>query len=295
MKRINTKRFFLGWLPAVLAFILLYSVGNTQYRKAVKAGNEELVKKDIPADDGDSVEVIGTPVNDDPWKEVENLVKAYYSKTGIAYKGTVKVIDDNGDKEKVLEEQPFEYTIVGNNYHYRLANMEVVNKKDLLLAIDHTGKTIAVSRKPALYEKRQNKLFDIKEFKKIMLEQNAHARVTVLGNEKILTIDNIQDPTIQGYRIYYSPQTYRVHKMLIGMLRLSPLDEETSNNEQDTGADDYTINEYYYYLEVVFTETEMLNVNEKEFNPENKFIRIDKKNMELMPGFTEYQLQNAAE
>jgi hypothetical protein len=157
--------------------------------------------------------------------------------------------------------------------------------------------------------RKTKKIFDISAFKKLMEESKAVAKVTQLGNEKILTIENIQDPQIQGYRIYYDPQTFHISKMLIGMIRLSPLDEamdegieeipadadeskseENNTNKEEAETDEAEIDTYTYYLEIIYAETSILNVTEKTFNPENKFISINNKKAELTKPYIGYQL-----
>lgn len=283
------------WLAGITGLVLAGTAALTQIQKAQR-NNLPVVhaaQDSITIQDEDSVEVIGIPTNDDPWKEVKKLVAAYYNNTGMMYKGTLKVIDDNGETEKVIEQQPFEYSILNNDYHYRLADMEMVSKKNFLLAVDHENKTISVAPKASMHN--AGKTFDIRAFKKIMEKGQAQARITQLGGEKILTIDHIADPDIQGYRIYYSPANYRVHKMLIGMARFSPLEEEkekTDAEEPEEAANETEITEYYYYLEILFTQIEPLGQNEKDFNPERKFIELQNGKFSLTPAFRDYQLLN---
>lgn len=289
-----------SWVAGIGALVLIYSVAVTQNQKKNTAKkNMHQVVSDSAQQDSDSVEIVGTPTGDDPWKEVAKLVDAYYLKSGIEYKGIIKVIDDNGEKEKVVEEQPFEYSILNTDYYYRLAHMEVVNKKNLLLAVDNENKTVHIA-KSALINKT-NKAFDIRAFKNVMEKGKAHALVTRDGKDKILTIDNIGDADIQGYRIYYSPETYRIHKMLIGMARLSPLEDEDENENGDeekenvNKSDEEEITSYYYYLEVLFTQVQPLALHKKDFNPENKFIQVLNGGITLTPAFKEYQLLNTIE
>lgn len=288
-----------AWIAGVGALVLIYSVAVTQNQK--KSKNEKarpVVTVDSTLQIEDSVEIVGTPTGDDPWKEIAKLVNAYYQTGGIEYKGIIKVIDDNSDREKVIEEQPFEYTIINTDYYYRLAHMEVVNKKNMLVAVDNENKTISIAKNVALHT--TNRMFDLRAFKKVMEKGKAHALVTQVGNEKVLTIDNINDPDIQGYRIYYSPQTYRVSKMLIGMVRLTPLEDE--NEEQsakvepaaDAGNDEQ-IDPYYYYLEVLFTQVKPLALQASDFNPEQKFIRYGQDTLGLTPAYKDYQLLNTIE
>ena len=293
------KRFFKYLLILVVlaggAMIFLYAQNGYIFRKPATVNVEE--KNDEQADD------IGTPTDDDPFTEMDKLVAAYYNQQGSSFTGIVKLIDDNGTKEKVIEEHPFEYTVLNEEFYYSLDKMEVVQKKDMLLVVDNANKLISMSsiiHSPG----KAKKLFDISEFKKLMVERKADAKVTQLGSEKILTIENIQDPQVQGYRIYYDPQTFLIKKMLIGMLRLTPLeevnedgiekipDEKTEKPETDNGdvVAESEIDTYTYYMEVIYNETKTLNIKEEAFNPENKFVRINGKKTELTTQYKNYQL-----
>jgi len=257
----------------------------------------------------EQAEIPGTPTNDDPWKEMDKLVHAYYGTNGISYKGLIKLIDDNGDQEKVLEEHGFEYAFSRNNFQYSLDSMEFINQDKYIMAVDHRNKLISLSA--AGKQQTGTQLFDMEEFKKIMQEQKANAEVTQSGNEKMLTIDNIQHPQIQGYRIYYDPQTYKINKMLIGMLRLSPLTEEDENyiendspvaNESDTkeaeknevSREETELDTYSYYVEIIYRESHELSTGEKGFDPIQKFVKISKDKIELQPAFTAYELLHTA-
>jgi hypothetical protein len=254
--------------------------------------------------DGDTAIEVST--NDDPWKEMDKIIAANNNSQGVSLSGTIKLIDDNGDKEKVLEEQSFEYSFLGVNIYQKIGSMEFISKPDLLLVADHDNKLIAVSNS-GTGEDKANNLFDIKGFKKMMEERKASAKVTESGEQKLLTIENIQDPQIQGYRIYYDPETYKINKILIGMLRLSSLsDDESSieeipgspdhkvgNNEEETGStNDNEIEAYTYYLEIIYSEMKILGIKEDSFHPENKFIIKTKNKIELTTAFSKYHLVN---
>lgn len=288
-----------GWIVGISTLVLICSVAVTQIQKKNKPENKvPPVSIDSTLQDEDSVEIVGTPTGDDPWKEVSKLVYAYYPKGGIEYKGIIKIIDDNGNEEKVIEEHPFEYTILNADYYYRLAQMEVVKKKDLLMAIDNENKTISIARNVVI--PKSNKVFDMRAFKKVMEKGKAHALVTSKGDEKILTIDDIDDPDIQGYRIYYSPKTYRIHRMLIGMARLNPLEDENENPKEENEPANNTekeaeITTYYYYLEISFTQVKPLTLQVKDFNPEYKFMQINRDSTALTPAYKDYQLLNTIE
>jgi len=286
-----------GWITGMGALVLIGTVAVTQNAKKAPQKNTPVAIVDSVQQNDDSVEIVGIPTGEDPWKEVKKLVTAYYQETGMEYKGMIKVIDDNADTSKVVEEQPFQYTILNNdNYYYRLAHIEMVNKKNYLLAVDNENKTVSISAKAVKRHKNAGP-FDLRDFKKLMEKSKAHAIVTRNGNEKILTIDNIGDADIQGYRIYYSPDNYRIHKMLIGMVRLSPIDDENDDQSAATGTTKHDddaggVTPYYYYLEVSFNEVQSLSLKEKDFNPEKKFIQVENGRVSLTPGFKDYEFLN---
>ena len=296
MKRNLLKYTMVFLMLGAGALVYMYAQKGYLFRKP-----ETKIETKIPEEE--QTEDIGTLTGDDPWKEMDKLVGAYYNKQGVSYKGSVKLIDDNGNKEKVVEEQKFEYSTIGQNMYYRLGNMEFVSKSDLVLIADHTNKIISVSRVMQT-ENKPKKLFDISEFKKLMEDTKAEAKVTQLGNQKILTIENITDPQIQGYRIYYDPETYHINKMLIGMLRLSPLadddnaideipadnTEQKTEKEESADTDEQGIETYTYYMEITYDEMKSLGITEKTFNPENKFISKSGDKIELAAVYSKYQL-----
>ena len=178
-----------------------------------------------------------------------------------------------------------------------MGNVEVVQKKDFVLFADHDSKTLAVTRIPTTT--KPDGLFDVNEFRKLLDESHAKAVVTKRGNEKVLTIDSIQHPVIQGYRIYYNPVTYKIHRMLIGMARPFSLDDETgkeSNTEEEisAGEDMTEISMFFYYLQLDFSSTEKLSLRKDGFNPENKFVKKEKNTFTVMPAFKDYDFMNSS-
>lgn len=246
------------------------------------------------------------PTTDDPWAEMEKLMTAYDSKEGITYTGMIKLIDANEEKDKVLEETPFEFTLRNNEYDYKASNTEMINKKDMLLIVDHNTKSIALAPPPT--GGANQVLFNTEAIKKLLLERKAQAKVTRSNTEKIITIDSIQDPQFQGYRIYYSPETYRIRKIEIGMLRFSPLqvgdadsdgEQETTDESADAEAPTTTKEEreeegldtFVYFLEIRYTDAQPLR--SEAFNPEKKFIQTVNNTIQLTPAYQEYTLVNA--
>jgi hypothetical protein len=289
----------------MLSIILVISSLAFVYTYAQQAHKKNISTADaVPPEVVDKEEDTGVPTGDDPWEEMNNLVTAYYNDHGVYYKGNIKLIDDNGDKEKILENHPFEYSFFNGDFQYTLDSMEFINQQSYVLAIDYRGKFISFSRGPGT--SAAGKLFDIDAFKKLMVSQKAHAVITQSGNEKMITIDSIQDPQIQGYRIYYDPQTYKIEKMLIGMVRLTPLEDPGQENYTETTAgkapgqpvneteedEDTELTTYSYYVEIHYNEGHSLALQKGQFNPVQKFVKIGGDKIELQPAYGNYELIN---
>lgn len=261
----------------------------------------------VATTDEDKADDPGIPTGDDPWKEMDQLVKIYYNNDkGVTCTGTVNLIDDNNDQEKILERHPFSYSFFNGDMYYTLDSMEFITQQGYVLVADHRGKLISFSK--GKQQLSPSGLFDIDQFKKLMQEQHVHAVVTQSGNEKILTVDSIQDQQIQGYRIYYNPQTYQVSKMLIGMLRFSPLDEEEDRvspdpvaeknmQKEETGTEDEqpAIETFSYYLEISYRDSHPVSLQNGRFNPLQKFLKIDKGQVSLQTDYSSYQFLNTNE
>jgi hypothetical protein len=277
-----------------MLFVLATTLAITQIVRQKKHPEQE-----HHVDTNEDTEI---PTNDDPLKEIINLVNAYNQSGGVVYKGTIKLIDGNTDEDKILEEQKFEYTIFGDEYEYILGTVEMIAKKSFVLLADHQGKSVSVL--PVNAKLKTKGFFDLAEFKKILTSQQANVAVTRLSNEKILTIDSIQNQEIQGYKVYYSPETYRINKILIGIHRLTSLEDgnETEENSSEEIADEPIAEEvenddegFYYYLEVNYSDIKNLSLKANGFTPENKFIQYSGGKIELKEAFKEYEFINKVE
>ncbi len=219
---------------------------------------------------------IGKPTSDDPWQEMEKLIKVYYGDhEAVSYEGKMRLIDDNSDEKKLVEEMNYSFTVFNGMYEYRIGQLECISKKNFLLLIDHENKTIARS---AVTNAKKPSLLDMHSLKEMLEKQAGDIIISQNQNEKILTVNNIKDPVIQGYQVFYDPLTYRIHKMVIGMIRLTPLGNpgsgtaslplfENSSEEKE----DQEIDAYSYYLEIIYEKSASKKMTEKEFNPESRF------------------------
>src|SRR6185436_304245 len=180
----------------LLSFLLLVVITAIAQTITPKGSTNNQVPGIGPGNDV----VEGTPTTDDPWTEMKKLVEANSNDQGIAIRGKIKIIDDNSEKEEVIEEQDFEYSFVGKSMYQKVGDMEFVNKPGLVLIADNMNKLIAVSASAATEDKRKN-MFDLKELKKILEERKAEIKITQVDDQKALTVDKINDPQIQGYRV----------------------------------------------------------------------------------------------
>lgn len=278
----------------IVFVVLLLSLGTYAITKI--AGEKHVIAN--KAQKPDKIEATDDEVttNDDPWKEIEKIVESYYGKEGINYKGIMRLLDETTEKEKVLEQMNFEYSILGSEYYYKMGDFECVNKEDLLMVIDNQSKSISVTRQKQPVP--QKMIFNPDDFKKILEQKSGVIKVTKEGNEKIITIDSIQDASIQGYRIHYDPSSYRVNKLEIGMVRLNSIsdDEEGNTQEQDINSEQNDgIPGYTYFLEVNYEKVQPLSLKKENFHPENKFININQNIIQLAPAYSSYSLMDAGE
>lgn len=243
-----------------------------------------------------------TALDDDPWEDLQKIVHAFQSSDGITYSGNIKLIDENGSEQKCIEQSPFTYTLFDDAFYYSLSGVEVISKKNFTLFVDHTSTTIALTQKAKAEVKTAP--FNVEAFQKLLDQRQAKIKLSQLDTVRILTIDHILDPVIQGYRVYYSPHTFQIRKIEIGMARLSAVSNEKEDN---TNADsDQNINgtapreeneeaiqTYTYYMEIEYKQVSKSTGKEESFLPENKFINSTHHIIQLTDAFKNYTLLNA--
>ena len=257
---------------ALLFLSLVFFAALTQTRKAPLPESPQVGLEATDTSD------LGIPVPDDPWLELQRLTKAYTDKGGMKYAGIMKLVDDNGDEEKELETTRFEYQVYGDDFYYAMGDIEVVYKGNRMLLADHVSRTITVTELQKMVSRKS--VFDFRAFKKLMQASHAKAYVTQRGTEKVLTVDSIADDQIQGYRIYYDPLTYTIHRMVLGMSRPYTLDDRDAETEtsESTPAEanpvpqEQGLEQYDYYLELTYNRAEKMQIREGGFHPEYRFF-----------------------
>lgn len=261
-----------------------------------KVFNPKRIAEPVIAATDETEENIGIPTGDDPFEQVNNLLSVYNGKNGVAYTGQVKLIDDNGDKEKVMEEHVFSCSYFKGNSEYAIDSTIFINAQGRAVVVDLRNKIISLAATPGKVAESQ--LFDITRFKQLLEEKKANASVTQTDKEKLLTIDSIQDPQIQGYRIYYDPVTFNINKIMIGMVRLYSLDGEESEGSKsaaeakESESDEEDISTYTYYLEISNIKTRAISLVEGHYDPAMKYLDIKGQMVSLRPAFSHFQLIN---
>ena len=237
-------------------------------------------------------------LDEDPWNDLQQIVHALQSRDGITYSGTILLVDETGENRKLIEKSPFTYTVFNDAFYYSLGGVEVISKEHFTLLVDHGSKTIALTKK---MHAEKTAPFNVDAFQKLLDQRESTIRLAQLDTERILTIDHIMDPVIQGYRVYYNPRTYRVRKIEIGMASLSAISNEKEehldvgsdqiNTASDEGGD--AIKTYTYYLEIEYKDISKWQGKKASFLPENEFITGTSHHIHLTNSFKDYTFLNA--
>lgn len=278
---------------AGLLFICTQAI--TQFKKTDNNEEREAQKS------GDTAE-FGKPTGDDPFVEMEHLSKWYKPNRQIVFTGFIRLFNENGTAQKLMEEKKFVFSLDSNrNCSYEVGGIEVINNNRYSLTVDNNNKFVFVTKNLLSKPGNQSQFFDIAAFQKILKETNAEAEVTQLGNDKILTVKNIKDPTIQGYGIYYSPADHHIKKIVMEMWQLAPLQEVDINSSANNGIEDNlndteensteaSIDGHYYKFEISYSGIDTSKGN--SLATSNKYIRIINKKVELTQEYSGYELIN---
>jgi hypothetical protein len=260
-------------------------------------------KKEVETENTWDAAEFGKPTGEDPLVEIEKLSKWYKPGKQVIFTGFIRLFNDNEAAPRLMEEKKFVFSVDSNrNASYEVGGVEVINNKNYSLTVDNNNKFVFLTKNPKATPQSQAGFFDIAAFEKVLKETNAEAEVTQSGEEKILVVKNIKDPSVQGYAIYYSPRNYHINKIVLQMWQLAPLqeingsssvDNDSSNddsNETDKNNAEAEIDGYYYKLEISYSGIDTLKRNNRA--PENKFIKIINNQVRLTPEYSEYELIN---
>jgi hypothetical protein len=245
----------------------------------------------------------GKPTGDNPLTELEKLSRWYKPKKQIVFAGFMRLFNDNKASPKLMEEKKFLFSLDSNrNCSYEVAGVEVINNNRYSLTVDNNNKFVFLTNSYKEKQGNSPQFFDIVAFAKILKETNVEAEVTKLGEDKILAVKNIKDPTVQGYEIYYSPVDYHIKKIVLQVWQLSPLKETAINslsnnnsiqdNTNDAGKDNNETyaNGHYYHLEISYSGID--TSKSTRLAAQNKYIKVVNNKVELTEPYAEYELIN---
>lgn len=200
--------------------------------------------------------------------------------------GVIRLIDDNGETEKELEKTAFTWLFTSDHFAYTIDSITVIQEPGISLMINHSLKNMYLSSVAPASEN-----YTIQSVLKTLQEEHAHVQVSTDGQYKMLTIDSLLRPDIQGYKIFVDPDSYEIRKVLIGMVRLNSLVDApkiSANNADNPG-----LNTYTYYLEISYTEKKFIDMG--AIPAINNFILwSNRKDFEgkLQPAYHDYELIN---
>jgi hypothetical protein len=159
--------------------------------------------------------------------------------------GEMVLFDVNGDSEKVMERASFVWQYDKTRSYYRIDSVVQVRDGHFFMQVDLTNRVMAIS----LADSSSNGAYQISEYLKLL--QDLHAEISIRQEEGMtaITIDSLQHPAYQGFKLFVDPTSLEVRKLLLGMNKLSSLDRQASvQNEQDLS--EYPV--FTYFLEIRF-------------------------------------------
>lgn len=243
----------------------------------------------------------GKPTGEDPAAEMERISKWYNPAHTTVFNGFFRLYDEKDARPKLIEEKQFQFSLDSNrNCNYEVGGIEVINNNRYSLTVDNNNKFVFLT-KSSPGQGKEAQFFDIAAFEKILKETGAEAEVTKLGEDKILTVKNIKDPTVHGYAIYYSPVDYRIKKIVLVMWQLAPLTDIASNSRNDN---DYAKDQledarnsketetpgHHYKLEISYSGIDSsMNIKARG---QDKYVHITNNRAELTEEYSGYEFIN---
>lgn len=241
---------------------------------------------------------------DDPWAELEHLFAGYRKARSIVYEGTMKLTDEEGGE--TIEEANFSGEVQGKTSHYIIDSVEFIHEDNVSLNVYHREKLV-VAGTEKLPAKTMWQFANIDSMKSFATREGATAKVGWDRSDKVIKITNTTSTDGYGYEIYYSPQDYRLKKLVLHFASLDNLSEnpaeEGEDGSQETTADskekmniaadstsnDPSIEFNLYKLEL---EYKLLGLGESanKFEPLKKFGQKMGRDFKLSNSYPDYRV-----
>lgn len=301
--RAGNRKMMLRVIPFVIVLLLGTILAITQKGWFTAGKQQEPVKVDQ-----DTVEE-GELTNDDPFVEMNNIAMVYTEKKYISLSGDIRLYDEENE-DKLIEKENFAYTVNGGrNYSCEIGKTSIISDDNLNLFVDHENKLISLS--PQQIQGQAAYLFNIDTLKSIAKKEGATMAVRKLNDEKILVV-NGGTGEVQGYRLYYSPGTFKINRvvMLIATVNNYGAEQEENDGETASGKENETtgdksetattdtslidgndlgINLYTYRMEITYRSTVMTDPK-PDYHPSRQFISVINKRVELAQSFRDYEI-----
>ncbi|WP_121356785.1 hypothetical protein [Flavisolibacter nicotianae] len=170
----------------------------------------------------------------DPWAELEHLFAGYQKARSIVYEGTMKLTDEEGGE--TIEEADFSGEVQGKTSHYIIDSVEFIHEDNVSLNVYHREKLV-VAGTEKLPAKTMWQFANIDSMKSFVAREGALAEVDWDKADKVIKVTNTVSTDVYGYEIYYSPQDYRLKKMV---LHFATLDNLGENPDEEGGSQETT-------------------------------------------------------
>jgi hypothetical protein len=292
MKVVNKKR------PSIVISIttilsMVYIIGVTQTSTLFRENKNEPVTAE---------ETAGNLLNEDPWTEINKIADKYINNNQLSISGNIKLYEY--ETSKIIEEQKFSYVRSGDNMAYSIGSVEMAADKEYSVVVDNTQKIMAITKLEN--NPLAEKAFDIEKLKKLMSEQKASAKVLQNKDQNIIVVDNINYDDIASYKLYYSPKSYQVIKIVLVMsspFQLDDNDKPTVSNDinksdkqnTDTGIDTSAVDQLLIPGVNLYT-VEINYANEKVYQENTdhvkRYVVFRNKNIYTTEQYKNYELLN---
>jgi hypothetical protein len=237
--------------------------------------------------------------DDDPWQEMEKVFRQFNEGKNISYSGKIRLQEE--DDDKILEEIPYSCEVNEADYHYSIDSVEMIYSHGISINVFHREKLIILGK-----EKQKIKNWwsfsSIDSVKKYALLDSAEVKVMQDGALKLISVENTGNPDIYAYEIYYDPVTYRLKKLIMFFASLENLlddgdaisDDTGKDNAQKSAEEEEPANANGIYFNTYRMELTYDNFSsheaEKNFSPESKYIRINKKKVMINEAYKNYRI-----
>jgi hypothetical protein len=266
------------------------TTGKNIWRNLISGTDEK--KEIVQEDTGDDRKVTG----DDPWKELEKIYEIFNQGKNVSYSGKIKLQEEDADK--MLEETSYSCEVNDGNYHYSIDSVEMIYNREISLNIYHRERIMILGRGKQTV-KNWWTFSSIDSVRKYAMLDSAEVKVKQDGTLKLISVENNGNPDVYAYEIYYDPYTYRLTRLVMFFTSLQDINgegeaatDETDVTLPENEEDSQAGNAIYfntYRMELTY-DNFSVREGRKDFAPESRYIRIDKKKILINDQYKGYRI-----